>query len=282
MRIAGWGVILLAVALPAPLPAQQPSHLRYVPRQGELLRTLLGARGTIVFREIVAGQPGPDSIVGEMNRLASVTQRVLETAGPLRVLEVRYDSLRIRSRLLGQAWKENVLPDSLKGPYRVPIDEQFRWGSDGNGALEALPDWLGVQFPEEAISLGGSWTYPSVFRLPEELGQLLEIGITAPLEGSTSVTLDSIVPRSTDTLMYFTIERALGPLILPAVDAGDSAEIAVVGASAGTLIWSSGWQAFVSGASQTRVGGRLRGVGRAGMREASVTWLITTRLQVRL
>lgn len=277
-----WTAMFLAFSAASVAQAQGPVLLRYQPTQGTSVRTILGARGTIVLREVQGGVPTTDSVVGEMSRLAGVTQRVLQVDDRLRLVELQYDSLRIRSRLLGQSWKETALSDGERGPFRIQVDDRWQWGGPATASLAGLKEWLVVEMPEEPIAPGGTWSYPTSFRPPPELGALLEISVTDSLEGTATITLDSVVVRAAnDSLIYLRVDKTLGPMTLPAVDAGDSALVEVRGTQAGTLIWSTAWQSFASGATQTRVNGRLRGMGAAATQEASVTWLITTRLQVR-
>lgn len=271
----GWASVAVA-------QAQEPALLRYQPVAGTSVRTVLQARGTIVFREITGGAPATDSVVGEMSRLAGVTWRVRQVQDRDRTVEVTFDSLRIRSRLLGQSWQEVVLPEAERGPFTVPIDDRVKWSGAMTPALATLKEWQGIEFPEEPIFPGGTWSYPVAYRLPAELGALLEITVPDSLEGTTAVTLDSVVVRApNDSLIYLRVDKSLGPVTLPAMDAGDSTLIDLAGTQAGVLIWSTAWQSFASGATRTRINGKLRGVGAASGRQADVTWLISTRVQVR-
>lgn len=264
------------------LESQQGRLLRYTPRGGSMTRTVLSAQGTVVLKEKIGGVLSADSIVGEMYRLAGVTRRVLSAGGERSLVEVTLDSLRTRARLWGQAWTESGVTEDQRMPFRVELDGRNRWASVPAGeVLSALPEWLGVEFAEEAVLPGGSWTYRTSYVVPAVLNGLFELSLDGAVEGNVTVVLDSAVARLTDTLIYFTVQRHLGPATLPAVDAGDSAEISVAGASSGILIWSTGWQAFVSGSERLSLRGHLRGMGREGLREAELTWTITRRLQLR-
>ena len=83
--------------------------------------------------------------------------------------------------------------------------------------------------------------------------------------------------------MFFTVQQTLPSVTLPAVDAGDSATVELVGSQAASLVWSTGWNAYVSGASQARLAGRLQSRNAAGTpRMAEIHWTVSTRLEVRL
>jgi hypothetical protein len=245
-------------------------------------RTVWSAQGRVVLREKTGGVASTDSIVGELYRVAGVTRKVISAGAEGRVLEVTVDSFRTRARLLGEPWRETAIADSLRVPFRVVLDSRHRWLEKPPWEVfSSLPEWLGVEFPEAPVARGGSWSYPTSYVVPAALNALFELAIEGPVEGSLTVVLDSAVQRLSDTLIYFTIQRHLGPMTLPAVDAGDSAQIVVAGASSGVLVWSTGWQSFVSGSEQLWLRGNLRGMGREGLREAELTWTVIQRLQLR-
>lgn len=280
--VVGLALLVLGWLNPPPAMGQGGFVLRYSPRPGALARTVLSLRGTVVLKEKSSEVASSDSIVGEMTGIGGVTQRVLSAGGGGAVLEFTLDSLRTRARLLGQSWSERAAADTLRRPFRMEADSRRRFSNPApQPELAELLEWLSIEFPEEAVAPGGTWTYRVRYTVPPELGELFELRLRGSLEGSITIALDSTVSRLTDTLFYFTLQRHLAPLTVPAVDAGDSAEVALAGASAGTLIWSTGWQSFVSGSEQLRIRGNLRGMGREGLREAELTWVIQRRFQLR-
>lgn len=273
------------------LAAQQPVTIQWAPRAGTVVRTITSSRGTMVFREInEAGQPIGDSVMGEMTSLSGVTHRVVDQQGGNHVVEVQYDSLKTRARLAGQNWKEDLLSGAGQAALRVTLDGKLRPVEGAAGGLEADPvtdggiaSWRGVELPDRPVAPGATWTVTTVYRLPGQLGQLLDIAIKDSIIATATVKLDSVAVRPADTLMYLTVQQNLGPVTLPVVDAGDSGTVELVGAQAASLVWSTGWEAYVSGASQARMVGRLRSGGAAGApRLAQMNWAISTRLQVRL
>ena len=272
------------------LAAQQPVTVRWVPRVGFVVRTVTSSRGTMVFRELnEAGQAIGDSVMGEMQSLAGLTQRVVaEQAGNV-LVEVRYDSLRTRAHLMGQDWKEDLLSGTGATGVRVAMDTKMRpvQGPDGGLVADPVSDggiasWHGVELPDHPVAPGETWTVTTVFRLPSQLSGLLDIAIEDSVIATATVRLDSVAARPNDSLMYFNVQQTLPPMTLPVVDAGDSGTVELTGAQAASLVWSTGWQAFVSGASQARVVGQLRS-GKAGAapRLARINWAISTQLRVR-
>jgi hypothetical protein len=285
-----YGVVAAAVCA-GTVAAQERVSFQFGPRVGAAVRTITSARGTMVFHEInEAAQRIGDSVMGEMTALAGVTHRVLEAQPGGYVVEVRYDSLKTRARLLGQPWKEDVLVGTGEDAARVPVDARLRPAEGTGGGPPADPvanggiaSWRGVELPDGPVSPGDSWTVTTVYRLPAQLGQLLDIVIRDSLIAAATVRLDSVTVRPADSLMYFTVQQTLPAVTLPAVDAGDSATVELVGSQAASLVWSTGWNAYVSGASQARVVGRLQSRNAAGTpRLAEIHWTLATRLQVRL
>jgi len=104
--------------------------------------------------------------------------------------------------------------------------------------------------------------------------------LAAERTGQTPVLQRTV--RQADTLLFLSFQGSMGPATVAGMDAGDSATVALAGAQAGSLIWSSGWQAFVGGAIQTKVRVRLTVATERASREAELLWTVTSRLQVRL
>jgi hypothetical protein len=281
--------VAAAVLSAGGLAAQQPVAVQWVPRAGVVVRTVTSSRGTMVFRELnEAGQAIGDSVVGEMISLAGLTQRVVAQQMGTVLVEVRYDSLRTRAHLMGQDWKDDLLSGTGETGVRVSVDTKLRpQGPDGGLVADPVSDggiasWHGVELPDHPVVPGETWTVTTVYRLPSQLSGLLDIVIKDSIIATATVRLDSVAARPTDSLMYFNVQQTLPPMTLPVVDAGDSGTVQLTGAQAASLVWSTGWQAFVSGASQARVVGQLRsGKTGAAPRLAQINWAISTQLRVR-
>ena len=283
-------IVIIGSLLTLPLQAQEPVTLRYTPRVGALVRTITRSNGTITLRALdAAAQPVGDSVMGEMRSWAGITRRILEGTDTSRVVEVSYDSLKTQTRLSGQQWKETALGEADKVALNVTLNDQLHPIS-GNGGLAADPvanggvaSWRGVGLPGHPVSPGAMWVVQTGYHLPTQLGDLLDVSVRDSILANATVRLDSVVPQTRDTLMYLTVRETLGPITLPGTDAGAAATVEVAGSQAATLVWSTAWNAFVSGASQARVIGRLRSVSADGTPRASrITWNVSTTLQVRL
>jgi hypothetical protein len=284
-------VLILAALTARPVSAQEPVTLHYAPRVGALVRTITRSTGTITLRALDATvQPVGDSVMGEMRSWAGITRRVLEGTDSTRVVEVSYDSLKTQARLTGQEWKENALAEADKAALNLTLNDQLHTLAGGSGGLAADPvantgiaSWRGVELPGHPVSPGAMWVVQTGYHLPGQLGDLLDVSVRDSIMANATVRLDSVVPQARDTLMYLTVRETLGPITLPATDAGTAATVELAGSQAASLVWSTGWNAFVSGASQARVIGRLRSVTAGGaMRASQITWNLSTTLQVRL
>jgi hypothetical protein len=273
------------------LAAQQPVAIHWTPSLGGVVRTVTSSRGTMVFHELnEAGQAIGDSVAGEMTSLAAITHRIVDLRAGDVVVEVRYDSLRTRAHLLGQEWKDDLISGTGETAQRVAMNPRLRPSQGIDGGLTADPvsgggiaSWHGVELPDHPVVPGETWTVATTYRLPGQLSGLLDIVVRDSMLATTTVRFDSATARPADSLMYFTVQQTLPAMTLPVVDAGDSGTVELAGAQAASLVWSTGWQAFVSGASQARVVGQLRsGKPGAAPRLARINWAISTRLQVRL
>jgi hypothetical protein len=285
MRASAGALLVCLVARSG--AAQDAQPLRYAPRTGTVVHTLFNSRVSLVYRDVTGGVAATDSVVGEYTAIGAIGQRVIDGAAHPKALDVRLDSLRTRARLAGQAWKETALPDSARPSARLTVDERLRLGRvppPGASQIGMVRSWgwMGIEFPEEAVAPAGRWTTRAVARLPRELAALHEVEMPDSLDVIQSVVLDSVAARGTDTLLYLSVQGSIGPSRASGLDAGDTASVWLAGAQAGSLIWSTAWQTFVSGASQTRVRARLRVVSGRGGRDAELLWTVTARIQVRI
>jgi len=283
MRAAA--VVALLVFVPR-ARAQMP--VRFTPPPGTVLHSVFSARASLVLRDVTGGVVAPDSLMAEYTAIGAVGRKIVEVRGSERVMDVRLDSLRTRARLEGQAWKDVTLGDSARTTIRVTVDDRLRFGPVPAGeqasqiGLVRAFGWMALEFPEEPVGPSGRWTVRGSARLPAELASLHRVVMPESLETVLSVVLDSVTVRQADTLLFLSFQGSMGPATVAGMDAGDSATVALAGAQAGSLIWSSGWQAFVGGAIQTKVRVRLTVATERASREAELLWTVTSRLQVRL
>jgi hypothetical protein len=95
--------------------------------------------------------------------------------------------------------------------------------------------------------------------------------------------LDSLVPRARDTLAFITVRAVASPTTLPFAAEGGIGSATFTGGFAAARVWSTGWNAVVSGATNARVTGTVS-IQRADGSpvNGALTLNISARHQVRL
>lgn len=256
------------MGLPQSVSAQQSILLRYRPQPRTRLHTLWWSELTSTIREGAPGVPALDSITVEATTLHSYTSTVVGTRITSAVLQVSHDSTRARARVPGGAWRD--LPDerARRSSARIVVDDRLRVtdvevldeDTLTNRELQqyrAVASGLEFALPEGAVAEGDSWASDIVVALTRPLGLEGEAVLEGmPVEpevlARSTITLDSLVIRPTDTLAYL---RVQGSFLPPTVVEGEAASallVDITGAFGGSFIWSTGWNAFVSGALRTR------------------------------
>jgi hypothetical protein len=178
----------------------------------------------------------------------------------------------------GGLWVEYVADRrmSLTGPT----------GSNDSTAL-ALVSGAAVAYhldlPRETVDIGGEWgadlTVPFEMEIPLETPEVIVVNLLSPATGL----LDSLVVRGVDTLAYLSLTgRFLPQTVATSYQLGGGpAQAEIWGEVVGRLIWSTGWNAFVSGVMTARVNHRLEAVPGSGVEDARITATITTKIHVR-
>ncbi|MDH3455729.1 MAG: hypothetical protein OER90_02710 [Gemmatimonadota bacterium] len=285
------GCLWLATTLGA--EAQQSIRLRYQPGAGSVVHTLWRYEATSTVRD------GGDALTIEAAGLRSLTHRVLEVTDGVRLVEVTRDSVRLRRRPRGGMWTQ--VPDVGLAPdiAVVAVDDRLRVqrlelrsaqsaSASPAGTLRAFAAGLELAFPEEPQTPGATWTADLVVPLNEPIGLEQELGVATWVEQAVDIvarstlTLDSIVVRGTDTLVYLEARGSLLPTTLASAPEAGVERARLSGALGGRLIWSTGWQTFVSGALRVQ----MRMATFAGLPQDEVAGRtletdITTRFQVR-
>lgn len=254
----------------APPPPPDSIRLRYRPVPGAMVHTLqtTDVTMTVMDESGAAGSGGAaDSITLETTMRQSITERVREASAAQFLVARTLDSARLRMRAEGGAWADRPV-DALVGvTAEVVLNERlqiegFRLAGDERApalvtdALRTPSTGYELAFPEGFVVTGKPWTaevvYP--FNNPIELeGAAAALVEHAELIARASVMLDSLVVRPTDSLAYLRVTGSFLPLTIPAAPEEGRGPTDVTGAFAGRLIWSTGWNAFVSGASRAVV-----------------------------
>jgi hypothetical protein len=293
--------VLLAVALggAGSVQAQESVLLRYRPRPGIALPTVVWTAMTMTIGELAAeGGEGvlTDTLSFEASTQHTVTERVVEAAGDRFVIHRSLDSARGRKRVMGAAWSDVPADIMPRARARVVLSERLQTvefepaGADSLDGLTA--DWLrnpgsGLEFvlPEERVTAGSVWQTEVV--IPFYLGVVLEeegaeFVERVELIAQTTVTLDSVVARGTDTLAYLGLRGTFLPLTITGAAEVAEGNATMTGAFAGRLIWSTGWSAFVSGATRAEIFMRLAlSVADVAESDLGIRFDVTNRFQLR-
>lgn len=268
-RSVVWLAVILvgttAGAVAERVTERQPLALRYAPAPGRVVRTVSWTATAVTIGDVtVAGQPpAGDTLRLDAEAVQSVTERVVEARQHGWLVERVLDSTRARARAMGGAWRD-VAFDTLRPTARMTISDRLQIDDfalvQPDSVSPATREWLRnpagtfeFAFPERAVHVGEGWATELIFPMATTL-DLEEVGASLPrdaqLVARVTVTLDSIVARSSDTLAYLRLQGNFVPTTLTQAAEAGAGTAAVRGGVAGNLIWSTGWDAWVSGATR--------------------------------
>jgi hypothetical protein len=278
--------------------AAQSLLLRYRPQAGSSVQTLVRTEASTTFGAGTVAAPLLDSLFFETAILTSVTQRVVGHRADQVVVDMSLDSIRARMRLEGGAWRTMTDSATVQGTLRVATDDRLRVREARplpGGTLTAvqrqllrgLAGGMELAFPENPVSAGESWSADVVIPLDVPLEYGPETGIGAAQLGDsvlvvrTTVTLDSVVPRATDTLGYLRVRGSVLPAEVTTPDEAMQSAARVTGRLGGSVVWSTGWNAFVTGAIRTVATAQIRAPAAPEIGSYVVKLDAVSRFQVR-
>ncbi len=292
MYAAAWAVLLVTPAV----EAQQTISLRYAPQVGQYAQTVWWFDVTGTVND---ARPGSVNWAVETTGLRSLTHRVTEVDGDRRVLEVTRDSVRVRTRPIDGVWTSVTDTGGRRPRARLVLDERLRvitvQALESDTETQAAPDGFRafatgfeLALPDRPVSVGQRWAADIVLRLDEPTGFEEEPGVSTWLHRvgdlvvRSTFTLDSLVDRGADTLAFLQVQGTFLPTtIASAVEAAEG-RARVSGAFAARMIWSTGWNAFVSGAMRSQVlMATFVGTPQNEAPELSLTLVTSNRFQVR-
>lgn len=280
------GTTLLATILfgvPTLVTAQDSVRLRFEPLYGERVHRVFQRHTRMTTSEPVGAGGVMRTRVRETAQLGGMSQLALRGPAGRLVVHLRLDSLRTLVRDDEGPWREYRLSGGDTAWIQLRMDERLRVlgrhaGGDRPGSamlvqsLTAIPSLV---LPREWVRPGDSWNSELVFPIGEP-------GDRAPnttLSSQAAVLIDSVMPRARDTLAFLSVTGTFTPLPLTATD---GTPLRVSGGLAGTVVWSTGWRAFVSATTRIRV--QIGAVGDEGSEDATgarVMFERTIREQVR-
>lgn len=281
-------VLAMTVLAAVPLAGQDSFRFRYDPASGRAVNSLTEIRTLYTMN----GLPRvPDGTTEELEARLFGNEVVRAVTDDGRRVRVAVDSIRLRQREGAGAWTDVTLPGELMTPTIAVVNERLHvdgieTSSTADGTqLRILTGWtgnLGFRFPDTAVAVGGTFTTGA--QLPYEVSlseDVAGIGVAETLLGELQFTLDSLVARGTDTLAYLRFSGTFAPRTVETAGEAGALNHRFDGGFAGSVLWSTGWDAFVSTAMRVRVTGRIHRESAAGVMDANVTWDATLVHRIR-
>ncbi len=240
---------------------------------------------------ILVGIPGtPDSAMVETFALAGVTQRADRIGGGRFSFDVTYDSLRARHRTGAESWIDGQFAFTTPVTIGFTTDRLMMLSapvySGDSATAERARSGAGAPhfvLPSAPVDVGGPWHSEVLLPFAAEIPGTPVGIVTATLNGPAIGLLDSMVPRGEDTLLYLSARGQFLPVTVNSSVALDGlpATAELWGQFTSRLIWSTGWNAFVSMVLTARVYQRFEAAVESGVSDGRVTSTFTTRVRVR-
>lgn len=258
-----------------------------------------GAQGRAAGDSVRAAlqQQAFDSIEVQLSLRQYLTEQVTDVQPGRFSVWRTVDSTRVRVRAQGEDWQEAPGSRVPRTSARVMLNDRYQISDfqlERRDTLTGLvrdflrtPQGMELALPENPVAAGASWSTDIVFPFSysEALsGEGDELPVQdAELVTRATITVDSIVVRAPDTLAYMRVSGNFLPVTITEAAETADAVTTLTGGMAGTLIWSTGWSAFVAGSTRSVLTAEVRltapGVERSqgmGMRFDA-----TNRFQVR-
>ena len=282
----GIGGLLLLLGTPDHAGAQAQFTFEFRPSGRLPLHKIVESQGQLLF----VGFPDlPDSTTAEVSSRAGITRRTaaLETGGY--AVRVSYDSVTAQSRI-SEDVRDFPLPwdGGLWADYVADRRMVFTGPTGSNDssavlivrAAAAAPHLV---LPQGRLVPGDEWnseiSLPFAMEIPSDSPVIIAIDLSATAAGR----LDSLVARGADTLAFVSLRGSYSPTTIDTDYqlGGGPAVVEFWGSFAGSMIWSTGWNAFVSGVVSARINQRLEAVPGSGVEDARVFATVITRIRVR-
>jgi hypothetical protein len=269
------------------LNGQTTFQVAYRPMAGTFVKTYAEMQGELVFNDF---SMLPDSSVATYESMVATTRRVLEELEGAYMTQTTYDSSQARYRIAGREWRNLVTRNGPVGPVRALIDGQMNRSlmmDDSIPAsvpiIEGVAGTIRLSFPERALTTGEEWQafvdLPYTVEIPGDTATLLAETLT----GTATASIDSLVVRPGDTLVYVTARGSFNPALVearyPLDGAPTSAEL--WGSFASSLLWSTGWQAWVGGSVMLRIRHRIERPQGSDLPDARMTADLRSRFRIR-
>ncbi len=265
----------------------QHLELRYAPPVGVTYRMHVWTTAQVTV-EREKTEPADSMLV---EGFESYTRRVTGRSGAGTLVEIRRDSARVRQREGGEPWVP-LSTAQAPPPAVVTIDGRGRVVDPPAGALEVglrpgLVAGPEIVLPDAQVRSGEEWhqevTVPVTWLLPVDVGYDLPLDRSDALPLRAMMTFDSVLVRGGDSLAFITLAGTLAPVTRARAAEVANTTVVMGGTVTGTIVWSTGWQAFVSGVTESEFQIHVRtGVfGEEPQSSGSVGAHVTTRFRIQ-
>lgn len=285
MKIVSVFVVVLVSVRAAPLSAQAAFNWRFAPEVGTFIRWSFNTEGEYTF----GGFPLIiDSTKATVSSRTGLTRRIMERMDGVYTGLVTVDSVLARYRVEGRDWKPLVTERGPIGPAAFLIDKNAIYSQVAGTEDPELQEFLGVSgamqvsLPPEPIRPGDRWeaqvAYPYTTEIPADSSLI----VTLTLVGDAAAIVDSLAIRGADTLVHVSVSGAFQPMFVEGVHPADNASTQVEfwGSHASSLIWSTGWNTWVTGSTRVRIHSRIEAPAGSEAQDARVRADLSTRFRV--
>jgi hypothetical protein len=264
MRRDGHVVAMMTVAFMATGGALDGQILlRYAPGIGSTYRMHVWTAATTT---VTRGMGGNEVLVVELDGRESLTRRVASEANGVLVVEMARDSATVRVRRDGGEWGPAEAPFGQLRSSTVRIDDRLNVLSappEAGQLLRGLAGGTEAPLPERPIDRFQTWTTPLGVRLIDAAIPRVDINVPEARIGDrlrvdATFVLDSVLTRGGETLVFMSYQGVIAPVTRTVPSDVASSSVTIGGTSDGVLIWSTLWDAYVSGSSHTHVAMRVR------------------------
>jgi hypothetical protein len=278
-------VFVLGGMAPCALTAQASMNLTFHPQVGTFVRWIYDTRGEYVYRDFPLII---DSTTAEVVARVGLTRRIVEHLGEAYLAGLTVDSAKAQYRITGRDWRP-LVRDSGSTSADYLVDQQHAISPvEREGGPPSLDRVLGVagaiqvSLPPQPILEGDRWEAQVVYPFTTETPGDSSVTITVTLSGPASATLDSTVVRQSDTLAYVSVNGAFQPSTVQSIHPINNAPTNVEfwGSHASSMVWSTGWQTWVSGATTVRIHERIEAPVGTDAKDARVQADLSTRFRL--
>jgi len=284
--------LLLALGAVGSACAQDEHVLQYAPAIPA--RVSLVSRSEITMIVMPTGRALLDTLTIEATHREGATQFVEAAAVGRYSIVLQYDSVRTRMRPRGGLWQDLEVEEHGIATVRAVLNERLEvlqaeflnsphLQASKADMVRGLIGGVLITLPAGPVVRGEPWTtevaYPLAF-----LGSIAEeegVPHHGELTAHATALIDSLAQRSGDTLYYVIVRGSFLPASFNSLLSGVPAAVTADGSFAAMLVWSSTWNAFISGAARAVLRMDIRDL-QGGATGSQVRFDVITRSQVRM